>query len=106
MTYALFLLLFVALPAALSAFLLRRTLDRRAALPFALLLIVVYAATSPWDNVAVAQGLWSFDPERTWSLRLGWLPIEEYLFFGLQTLLTGVWVWHRLSRVDAQRGAA
>lgn len=101
MTYARFLALFVVLPAILLAYRFRKDLDRRALLPFALLLLVVYAATSPWDNYAVAHGLWSFDPERIWGIRIVHLPVEEYLFFGLQTLLTGVWVWRRLRQERA-----
>jgi lycopene cyclase domain-containing protein len=64
----------------------------------AALLGIVYAATSPWDNAAVAMGLWDFDPARILGVRLGWLPLEEYAFFGLQTLLTGVWALDRLRR--------
>jgi putative membrane protein len=49
---------------------------------------VVLAAvvfTTPWDNIAARRGIWGFPPDK-YSLRLGWLPVEEYLFFVLQTL--------------------
>jgi lycopene cyclase domain-containing protein len=98
MTYLSFLLLFVVLPIAGLCFRLRRRLSAPGWGPLALLLAVVYAATSPWDNAAVAKGFWSFDPERILGLKLGWLPLEEYLFFGLQTLLTGLWFRDRLWR--------
>lgn len=100
MSYASFLLLFVLLPAGALLWTFRRDFDRRAFAAFAGLLVIVYAATTPWDNAAVARGLWSFDPARIWGVRLWHLPAEEYLFFGLQTLLTGSWVWHRLRRLD------
>jgi len=96
MTYSSFLLVFVVLPILLLGWRFRSSLDRRAVLPFTCLLVIVYVATSPWDNAAVAHGLWSFDPERIWGIRIIHLPVEEYLFFGLQTVLTGLWVWRRL----------
>ena len=101
MTYARFLGLFVVVPILFLAWRYRRTFTARSLAPMGLLLIVVYAATSPWDNLAVKWGLWGFDPERIWGIRLGYLPLEEYLFFGLQTLLVGLWARARLARVLA-----
>ena len=99
MTYGRFLALFVVPPVLLLLWRERRSFRGRGALwPLGVLLVVVYAATSPWDNYAVKWGLWGFDPERTWGLRLGYLPLEEYLFFGLQTLLVGLWARARLRR--------
>jgi lycopene cyclase domain-containing protein len=49
---------------------------------------VVLAAvlfTTPWDNDAARRGIWGF-PREKFTLRLGYLPVEEYLFFVLQTL--------------------
>lgn len=99
MTYARFLGLFVLLPILASAWLLRADLARGELRPMLLLLVIVYVATSPWDNAAVAHGLWDFDDARTWGVRLAYLPAEEYLFFGLQTVLTGLWVRARLARL-------
>ncbi|MFL5352866.1 lycopene cyclase domain-containing protein [Archangium sp.] len=99
MTYARFLGLFVVLPLLFLGVRYRRTLSWRGLAPMWLLLGVVYAATSPWDNLAVKWGLWGFDPERIWGIKLGYLPLEEYLFFGLQTLLVGLWARERLRRV-------
>ena len=59
-------------------------------------LAVVY--TTPWDNYLVATGVWTYAPTRVLGLTLGWVPLEEYLFFVLQTLLTGllvVWLARR-----------
>ncbi|ATB35772.1 hypothetical protein CYFUS_001186 [Cystobacter fuscus] len=100
MTYARFLGLFVVLPIVLLAVRYRRVLTGRALLPLVPLLAIVYVATCPWDNLAVKWGLWRFKPELIWGIVVGYLPLEEYLFFGLQTLLVGVWVLARLRRVS------
>jgi lycopene beta-cyclase len=98
MTYARFLGLFVVLPILWLGVRYRKTLTLRGLMPLALLLVVVYVATTPWDNLAVKWGLWGFAPERIWGLKLGYLPLEEYLFFGLQTVLVGLWARARLAR--------
>lgn len=51
-------------------------------------LAVVY--TTPWDNYLVATGVWHYGSDRVIGT-IGWVPIEEYLFFVLQPLLTGLW---------------
>lgn len=99
LTYARFLLLFVALPLGVLLFWNRRVLGRLDWKAMGLMLAVVYVAASLWDNQAVKGGLWDFDPDRIWGLRLFWVPLEEYLFFGLQTLFTGTWVLARLHRL-------
>ncbi|NOK13168.1 lycopene cyclase domain-containing protein [Corallococcus exercitus] len=106
MTYARFLGIFVVLPILFLLVRYRRTLSWRGLAPMGMLLVVVYAATSPWDNMAVKWGLWGFDPERIWGVKLGYLPLEEYLFFGLQTLLVGLWARDRLERVLTKKPQA
>jgi lycopene cyclase domain-containing protein len=53
-------------------------------------LALVY--TTPWDNYLVANNVWWYDPDLVTGVTLGWVPIEEYTFFVVQTLLTGLWV--------------
>ena len=98
MTYGTFLLVFVVAPLVVVLWRFGDALRDGGWRPLGLLLLIVYAATTPWDNAAVAWGLWDFDPARIAGVRIGWLPVEEYLFFGLQTLLTGTWVLYRLGR--------
>lgn len=47
---------------------------------------IVYGFTVPWDNWAVKRGIWGFRPG-TYTFRIFELPVEECLFFGLQSLM-------------------
>ena len=51
---------------------------------FGLVLLAVMIFTTPWDNLAAKWGIWGF-PRKKYSLRIGYLPIEEYAFFLLQS---------------------
>jgi lycopene cyclase domain-containing protein len=78
-------------------------------LAIVLVLLAVVAFTTPWDNLAAKRGIWGF-PREKYSVRVGYLPIEEYAFFVLQSLnvMLGVRAllfffphWHRLVSTDA-----
>ncbi|MCE0522833.1 MAG: lycopene cyclase domain-containing protein [Methylacidiphilales bacterium] len=51
---------------------------------FGLVLLAVMVFTTPWDNLAAKWGIWGF-PRNKYSLRIGYLPVEEYAFFLLQS---------------------
>lgn len=53
---------------------------------------VAVAYTTPWDNYLVATRVWWYDRKLVTGIVLGYVPIEEYSFFVLQTLLTGAWM--------------
>lgn len=55
------------------------------------LLAVVY--TTPWDNYLVATGVWYYNPDLVTGILLGYVPIEEYTFFVLESILAGLWWW-------------
>ncbi len=57
-----------------------------------LFVAVALIYTTPWDNYLVATGVWWYDSRLVTGLTLGWVPIEEYTFFILQTLFTGLWL--------------
>lgn len=112
MTYFGFLALFLVLPLLAMSWLTWRDRRHGVALPAAwhapaawavlvvhVLLAVVY--TTPWDNYLVATRVWYYDPARVVGLTLGWVPIEEYTFFVLQTLLTGLWLLWLARRLPA-----
>lgn len=53
---------------------------------------VAVAYTTPWDNYLVATKVWWYDHKLVKGIILGAVPLEEYVFFVLQTLLTGQWM--------------
>ncbi|GAB4501474.1 MAG: lycopene cyclase domain-containing protein [Anaerolineales bacterium] len=113
MTYFNFLLLFVIIP--ISVLLLTAWLDLRRGSPspaekgnehfnfkkFPLILIIhvilALVYTTPWDNYLVATGVWYYNPALVTGLTLGYVPIEEYTFFVVETVLSGLW-WYFLAR--------
>ncbi len=110
MTYFGFLARFLCIPILLLALLL--WLDRRRGVrtppalrnisaPWVVVLhiLIAVAYTTPWDNYLVATGVWRYDPSLVSGLTLGWVPVEEYLFFVLQTILTGMWLFWLASRL-------
>lgn len=54
--------------------------------------VVAMVYTTPWDNYLVATAVWWYNPALVTGITIGWVPIEEYTFFVLQTILTGLWV--------------
>jgi lycopene cyclase domain-containing protein len=63
------------------------------------ILAVVY--TTPWDNYLVATGVWYYNPDLVTGLLIGYVPIEEYTFFILETILAGLWWWFLARRLSA-----
>ncbi len=107
MTYFGFLLRFLVIPIAILSVVILATRRSRGqfqgfrsgpavwwAIGLHVLIAVLY--TTPWDNYLVATGVWYYDPELVTGILLGWVPIEEYTFFVLQTILTGLW-WRILA---------
>jgi len=101
MTYFGFLLRFVLIPililGAVSVWDWRRSSDlpgfQKGQFWRIVLLHVVLALvyTTPWDNYLVATGVWSYAPHLVSGVVFGWVPLEEYTFFVLETILSGLW---------------
>ena len=51
------------------------------------------AYTTPWDNYLVATGVWYYNPNLVTGIVIGYVPIEEYTFFIVETILAGLWWW-------------
>ena len=62
-----------------------------------IVLAMVY--TTPWDNYLVATGVWYYNPELVTGIVIGYVPIEEYTFFVLETILAGLWWWFLARRI-------
>lgn len=98
MSYLNFLLLFVCLPIVILALRLKGRSQPAegeislAAFVKATLVLVVLAVvyTTPWDNYLVKHQIWWYGADRVLGT-IGYVPIEEYAFFVLQTLLTCLW---------------
>ena len=64
-------------------------------LPLVILSFLSFSYTTPWDNYLVAKGGWSY-PENSVMALVGYIPVEEYMFFVIQTLITGLlWTVYR-----------
>ena len=59
---------------------------------------VIY--TTPWDNYLVATGVWTYSQGLVAGITLGYVPLEEYLFFVVQSLVTGLWTIWLARRID------
>ncbi len=62
-----------------------------------ILLALTY--TTPWDNYLVASGVWTYNPALVTGITFGYVPIEEYTFFIVETLLSGLWWWFLARRL-------
>lgn len=63
-------------------------------LPAIALLALVY--TTPWDNYLIWRHVWYYGTSRVVGT-IGYVPVEEYLFFLLQPILTGLWLYWLLA---------
>lgn len=59
--------------------------------------VVALIYTTPWDNYLVATNVWWYNPKLVTGIVLGWVPIEEYTFFVVQTIMSSLWL-HFLAR--------
>ena len=92
MTYAEFLLFFVVPPSVvLTVYLLwRGRLNRRLGLALLATAAIAVVYTGPWDSTIISQGVWSYPPGRVIGPTIALVPIEEYTFFVLQVVMTGL----------------
>jgi lycopene cyclase domain-containing protein len=108
MTYFGFLALFLMLPIGLLfawvVFNWQKMAERslieikRLFVSFLVMICIALIYTTPWDNYLVATRVWWYEASRVFGITLGWVPLEEYLFFILQPILVGLWMLILLSR--------
>jgi lycopene cyclase domain-containing protein len=103
MTYFGFLAIFLVLPILALWFVARRDARLGRTMPVALttwapwVLVVAHSIiavlwTTPWDSYLIATRVWWYKPELVTGLTFLYIPIEEYTFFVLQPILTGMWL--------------
>ena len=105
MTYFGFLTAFVLIPIIILLLWLLlsrswRSLSFAFPIGYSFLLLATLATlyTTPWDNYLVATRVWWYDPAKVLGVTIGWVPIEEYLFFMLQPVLGGLVLLYLFSR--------
>jgi lycopene beta-cyclase len=96
MTYFGFLAVFLVPPILVLLWLLRSVLRREHAVALGVLMLIALLYTSPWDNYLVIRGVWTFDRDTIAELFIWRVPLEEYIFYLLQVLTTGLFtIWLR-----------
>lgn len=104
MTYFGFLAVFLCLPIAILLALQTYDARRGLLLPqhwqnkaiwvtIAIQAVIAVVYTTPWDNYLVATRVWWYNPGLVTGFVIGYVPIEEYTFFVLQTVLTASWLF-------------
>jgi len=53
-------------------------------------IVIAVIWTTPWDNYLVATNVWWYDTELVTGIVFGYVPIEEYTFFVVQPIMTGL----------------
>lgn len=51
---------------------------------------LAFIYTTPWDNYIIYNEAWTYSPDRVLAV-IGYVPIEEYMFFVIQTVITLLW---------------
>ena len=73
--------------------------DRRSLSGLGIIVFLAVVYTTPWTNAMIPEGVWWYGDgavvDRVW-----YTPVEEYLFFVLQPILTAFWLFQFLSVSD------
>lgn len=100
MTYLQFHFLFIFPPILVLLALaprIRSKLGDRGLWPVLIVPLIAFAYTTPWDNYLVWKEVWWYSADRVIGT-VGYVPVEEYMFFLLQPVLTGLFTLHLLAR--------
>lgn len=101
MTYFGFLAIFLGIPIGLLSLWTIRDYQKDRRLPKSLALwnpfvmlgvlcVIAFVYTTPWDNYLVATEVWWYDIDLVSGIVFGYVPIEEYTFFIVQPIMTGL----------------
>jgi len=101
MTYFGFLAIFLGIPIGILSLWTIRDFYRNKWMPKSLslwnpwvvmvvLCLIAFVYTTPWDNYLVATEVWWYDIDLVSGIVFGYVPIEEYTFFIVQPIMTGL----------------
>ncbi|MCX2818797.1 lycopene cyclase domain-containing protein [Haladaptatus sp. F3-133] len=105
LNYLTFHLLFtVPVLAVLGAAYLSKRLyvDDPSPLGTAIIGVIALLYTTPWDGYMIRNGVWRYG-EGTVSVFFWDIPLGEYLFFVIQPLIVGLWLYLVLTRLETRR---
>jgi lycopene cyclase domain-containing protein len=81
--------IFLVLPVILLLIVSRFWVTRRLLFVLAAVAVLAVVYTGPWDSAIIANGVWSYGPGKVAGVLIARVPLEEYMFYLLQVLLTG-----------------
>lgn len=92
LSYSLVLFVFVGIPTLILVFisLSVKVLNKQTSLYLLSLSVIAVLYTTPWDNYLVYHSVWYYDQNKIWNVFIWFVPLEEYLFFVIQTWFTGL----------------
>lgn len=90
LTYLQVHLYFTIPPTIILLLILRPFINGFERFKFATLVTLAVAYTTPWDNYIIYYKAWWYRPDAILGT-IGYVPIEEYMFFIIQTVLTALW---------------
>lgn len=111
LTYLSFLAVFLLVPlGVLGVVTVVRPNPHRSSVPvrvggIAVIVVLALGYTVPWDNYLIETGVWWYG-DWVVARRFGAMPLGEYLFVVLQSVLVGLWTFQRDGRVDGTVGHA
>lgn len=101
MTYLNFLIFFLLPPIcalSLGMAFFSHALRRPFIMATGALCFLAFIYTTPWDNYLLATDVWWYGEGRVIGT-IGYVPLEEYAFFFLQTVLTSLWFYLVFGRI-------
>ncbi len=104
MTYLQFLLIFIVPWLIIETMIFFKKYSDSKKLFFsgiAFLSVLALVYSTPWDNYLVKIGVWGYPEGRVLGV-IGYVPIEEYCFFILQTILTGYFVFFLTKKLSVK----
>jgi lycopene cyclase domain-containing protein len=79
--------------------------ERGSLLGIGLVTVIALLYTTPWDSYMIRRGVWRYG-DNVVTARLLEVPLGEYLFFVVQPLIAGLWLYILLDRVESRPAGA